>query len=236
MKSRTKMARNELHELGIKETLRRVLRYLLSSTMSKLLRPLNRTFSLNGITYKYTVSPRSYDNERSIEIPIVINFLKGKSSRNKIKVLEIGNVLNYYNIRGHDVLDKYEIYPGVINEDITQFNPIERYDIIISISTLEHVGQDEPVKEKEKVIKAIFNIKELLKQDGVALIAVPIGYNLTLDEFISHNQPFFASCTFMRRLTFYNKWRETNLQDAMNNKYAKKFPYGNAEAFLYLKR
>jgi hypothetical protein len=38
------------------------------------------------------------------------------------------------------VLDKYEQAPGVINEDVVSFSPPQKYDLIVSVSTLEHVG------------------------------------------------------------------------------------------------
>jgi len=58
-------------------------------------------------------------------------------------ILEIGNVLSRHIKLEHDILDKYETAKGVINEDIVDFKSEKKYDLIISISTLEHVGWDE---------------------------------------------------------------------------------------------
>ena len=43
----------------------------------------------------------------------------------------------------HDVLDKYEKGNNVINDDVVSFSTEVKYDLIVSVSTLEHVGWDE---------------------------------------------------------------------------------------------
>ncbi|TAK16890.1 MAG: hypothetical protein EPO37_07710, partial [Nitrosarchaeum sp.] len=76
-------------------------------------------------------------NERSVEIPLAIDMLKKNNGKN---ILEIGNVTsNYCNIP-HIVVDKYEKETNIINQDVIDFNSKAKFDLIISISTLEHVG------------------------------------------------------------------------------------------------
>jgi hypothetical protein len=53
-------------------------------------------------------------------------------------ILEIGNVLSNHVRFEHDVLDKYEFVKGIINEDVVDFRPEKRYDLIVSISTLDY--------------------------------------------------------------------------------------------------
>ena len=85
---------------------------------------------LNYFYYPYNATWR---NERIIEIPII-----WKSARNfKGKILEVGNVLSYYFPVNHDILDKYEKAKGVINKDILDLDEDNKYDLIVSISTLE---------------------------------------------------------------------------------------------------
>jgi hypothetical protein len=55
-------------------------------------------------------------------------------------------VLSYYFKVDHDILDKYEIIDGVINEDVVDFNPLKRYDLIISILSLPSVGWYEDIE------------------------------------------------------------------------------------------
>jgi hypothetical protein len=38
-------------------------------------------------------------------------------------ILEIGNVLSYHVRFEHDILDKYEIAKGIMNEDVVDFRP-----------------------------------------------------------------------------------------------------------------
>lgn len=70
-------------------------------------------------------------------------------------MLEVGNVLSHYFPIHHDIVDKYEVCPGVINQDIADFLPQEKYDLILSISTVEHVGWDEQPQEPTKLLQVI---------------------------------------------------------------------------------
>ena len=81
---------------------------------------------------------QAFENERTVEVPIIWDIVKKSGAA---RILEIGNVLqNYHPEARHDVLDKYEKGKGVINEDVAQFRPDKKYDLIVSISTMEHVA------------------------------------------------------------------------------------------------
>ena len=129
-------------------------------TYHKLLRS-NRTFAFNGERYAYFCHPyhETWKNVRAVEIPISHNFFKENSGK---RILEFGNVLSYYFPISHDVLDKYELRPGVVNDDVVEFKTDKQYDCIISISTLEHVGFDELPKDSEKTARAFENLKNCL--------------------------------------------------------------------------
>src|SRR5215216_4478266 len=92
-----------------------------------------KAFQFNGVDYLYFF--RKYNttflNERAVEIPIIVDFIKKYKSK---RILEIGNVLKHYFNFGFDIVDKYEKYQGVVNVDIIDFNPSEKYDLIVSIS------------------------------------------------------------------------------------------------------
>jgi cyclopropane fatty-acyl-phospholipid synthase-like methyltransferase len=51
----------------------------------------------------------------------------------------------------------------VINEDVVNFKSKKKYDLIVSISTLEHVGWDE---KPMKIPRAIENLKTLITPQG----------------------------------------------------------------------
>lgn len=103
---------------------------------------VERTFDFNGMPFHYFAHRYNgaHLSERTIEVPIMRSFIAGK-------VLEVGNVLNHYFPFEHEVADKFEKADGVINCDIRDFRSESRYDRVLSISTLEHVGWDERPKE-----------------------------------------------------------------------------------------
>jgi hypothetical protein len=74
-----------------------------------------------------------------IEVPIIYEMVKEAEAYGQ-KVLEVGNVLSHYFHVNHDIVYKYEKAKGVINEDVINFRLPKKYDLIISISTLEHMG------------------------------------------------------------------------------------------------
>ena len=113
-----------------------------------------KTFVFNGHTYPYLYHfcNKTWKNERGVEIPIFRDILLRHQAA---RILEVGNVLSHYFPVHHEVVDKYEVAPIVINQDIVEFAPTERYDLILSISTLEHVGWDEVPREPAKLLQAI---------------------------------------------------------------------------------
>ena len=100
-----------------------------------------KTFRLCGQRYNYIVHPHGFTwtNERAVEIPIAQAALQDNKNP---RILEVGNVTRHYFSSSHTVVDKYERAEGIINADIVDYSPPDKYDLIISISTLEHVGWD----------------------------------------------------------------------------------------------
>jgi len=130
----------------------------------------------------YHTYNKTFFNERKIEIPIAKEVLK-----NKKDILEIGNVLSHYIKINHDVIDKYEIGKGVINEDISEYKFNKKYDLIISISTFEHIGDKEKDIGNERLIRAFNNVMNNLKENGILLITFPIGNNKYLENYVKEN-------------------------------------------------
>lgn len=145
-------------------------------------------FTYEGKQHKYYIHwyNHTWNNSRKIEIPVFLKLYYESLGKD---VLEVGNVLSHYIPVFHDVLDKYEKEKGVINEDIIDYKPEEKYDAVFSCSTLEHVGFDEENKDPDGFIKAIENIKKnILKEGGVLFFSVPIGYNPGLDKALKENR------------------------------------------------
>ncbi len=193
---------------------------------------LNRYFVLDGKKYHYFINRyNALNSERAVEIPFTIEFLKQNRYKQK-RVLEIGNVLSHYFDFDHKIVDKYEKENFVDNIDIIDFSPKEKYQIIISVSTIEHVGFDEPIKEVGKSKKAIQKIISLLDRGGIALITVPLRYNPEIDSIIQNKEIKFSKTYFLKRYSNFNLWKQTSMKDAMQHVYGSRYPAANAVAFL----
>lgn len=144
------------------------------------------SFKYNGHRFRFFIHwyNHTWDNCRRYEIPIFLHLFNEYSGK---RILEVGNVINHYRtVYEHTVLDKYEQSLGVINEDIIDYKPRNKFDVVLSCSTLEHVGYDEPVKDRLGFKKAVDNIMDnVLKPGGVLICSVPLGYNPGLDRILA---------------------------------------------------
>jgi hypothetical protein len=183
-------------------------------------------FEFQGKEYHYFFHPycTTWRNERTVAVPIIW-YVISCQAQNK-KILEIGNMLSYYFEISHDVLDKYEIIEGIINEDVISFNPGIKYDLIVSIMTLQTVGWDETPKDPNKVLIAINNLKNLLSPGGELVIVHTLGHNRIMDEMIENGVIQFREYHCMKRQSGY-KWREVNVEDAKGSEYDERIPSGN---------
>lgn len=174
------------------------------------------TFEFLGKTYAYFNHRRNQTrlSERAVEIPIVWDAME--QSRGK-RVLEVGNVLSQYFPVTHDILDKYEKRDGVINQDIVDFDPPGRYDLIVCISTLEHIGWDESPREPGKILRALENLRNLLKPGGKLVVTVPLGYNQDLDRLLKNGTIHFSEQYCLRRLPDSNDWEVVNWEEVRRN-------------------
>ncbi len=190
------------------------------------------TFEFQGKTYRYFRHPhnRTWVNERIIEVPLGLDMLEQYKGK---RILEVGNVLSNYTKRNHEVLDKYEVSPGVINEDIVTFNPGKKYDLILCISTLEHVGWDETPREPDKVIDAVRNMKKLLAPKGVLLITTPFGYNPYLDVLLLEEKLPVDKTYFLERNNFWNDWHEIKMSELSKTHYSWFIMHANTVAVSF---
>jgi hypothetical protein len=120
------------------------------------------------------------DTERSLEIPIALEFVNLAPPG---QLLEIGNVLGYYaSVPVHTVVDRYEMIPGVLNLDAETIDLGRRFEFIVSVSTVEHIGFDEPVIDPRKAVRTVLGLRNLLNDDGHLLLSIPLGYNPEIDH------------------------------------------------------
>ena len=164
-----------------------------------------KTFVFDGVEYKYFYHKYNYTplNERCVEIPIVMRKLDEYLDAKK-QVFEIGNVMQNYHKREWEILDKFEKGDNVINKDIVDYKTDKRYDLIICVSTIEHIGFDDNLKDDDRISSAILNMKNMLKKDGELIITFPLGYNPNADKLVEKD--WFDKITLMRKVK--NKWKE----------------------------
>ncbi|NJR23786.1 MAG: glycosyltransferase [Richelia sp. CSU_2_1] len=166
------------------------------------------TFIFNGqqLSYNRFAHNNNPPSERAVEIPIACNFIARLPD--KTKLLEVGNVLQYYpelipagaEIQARRIIDKYETAAGVEQVDLMDLDPEEKYSGIICVSTVEHIGQgiDPNQSYGDKLekndwqgpLRAIAKIYDLLSDNGQALITVPFGRYLERGWYVQFSQDY----------------------------------------------
>ena len=190
-------------------------------------------FAFQGDTYPYFYHAynRAYMNDRTWEVPVGQKLVRECGG----DVLEVGNVLGHYGPIQHTVLDKYEQGAGIVNEDAETFQG-GPYDLIVSISTIEHIGWDEERKDPDKVIRALDNLKALLKPGGKLVITFPLGYNPPLDSRLESGALGFSETYYMKRISQDNQWKEATWDEVKGSEFGKPFNNGNGDVIgVYVK-
>jgi SAM-dependent methyltransferase len=169
----------------------------------------HHTFVFDGTAYPYFYHPYNniQRNERSIEVPIIWDQVCRSRGG---AILEIGNVLSHYFDVSHIIVDKYEVAPGVANIDVVDLDQTPRFDLIVSISTLEHVGWDESPRNPKKFLTALRVLTSTLKPGGRLMFTVPYGYNNFVSRLIRIKSTVLGKVSLMRRVSFDNRWEQCN--------------------------
>jgi hypothetical protein len=192
-----------------------------------------RCFVLDGDSLAYHVAPgtRTWDNERAVELPVIWRELqrRGRSEG----VLEVGNVLSHYFEIAHPVLDKYERDRHVTwNDDVVAFQPSFAPELILSISTLEHVGYSESPRDLGKFRAAIDALTGWLAPGGRLLFTVPLGYNPAVREYLDAPHVERTAVRCLRRATLDNLWVQADYADVREVRYDRPFRCANAVALV----
>jgi SAM-dependent methyltransferase len=187
------------------------------------------TFTFAGAEYRYFVHAynETWRNERAVELPIVLRAL---DEHEGARVLEIGNVLAHYGCGGHDVVDKYESAPGVRSVDVVELHAPRPYDLVVTISTLEHVGFDEDVRDPDKPRLAVERMAAVLAPGGTLLVTVPLGYNDALDRDLRQGRIAFDELRFLKRISSDNRWLEVPASEVEGIAYGAPYGWANGLA------
>jgi hypothetical protein len=206
----------------------KLLRVLFAPFIVRFLKP--KTFIVNGAVYSlfYHSYNTTWANERAVEVPFVKSIVD--SARDK-RILEIGNVLSHFYPCDWDVIDKFERQKGVLNEDILTFRPHEKYDLIVSISTFEHIGYDDGSSDSaSKIAESWRNVvNSCLSEDGLAVITSPIGYNSDMDDLVFRNAFAFDKIIFLKRGPG-RSWEEVERAEAKLSEYGSPYSCANSVA------
>jgi hypothetical protein len=143
-------------------------------------------------------------------------------------VLELGNVMPLAGAGGHTVVDKYEQGLGVINEDIVDYTPCRRFRLLLSLSTLEHVGWDEQPCDCEKAERALARLDDLVEPDGAMLVTIPVGYHRRLEQAFTSPDAPFESVTMFAKTSRRATWEIRRLSELSRFHYATPYALGNA--------
>jgi SAM-dependent methyltransferase len=164
-------------------------------------------FELQGERHRYLYHryKRSWLTERAVEVPVVQAEVDRHAGQ---RVLEVGHVLGHFRPQTHVVVDKYEQAPGVLNRDVLDLGELGPFDLIVAISTLEHVGHDESPRDPTAAPVAVAALGERLAPGGRLLITVPAGYNRAFDAAIADGSIPTSSLTALRRVGGGTRWRE----------------------------
>lgn len=179
------------------------------------------TFDYNGKKYPYFFHARvagagpSWKNERCVNIPIIWETISEYRRENK-RVLELGNVISYAMDIDHDVIDKYELMDGIINEDIVDYKPKLKYDLIVSVLCLQSVGWDEIPKDPPKILRALENMNDMLAPGGKMVISVGWGWNQYLENLILDGDFKFDEQWYLKKGKGY-RWREVQSIDEIKD-------------------
>lgn len=188
-------------------------------------------FTLLGRTYPIHVAwyNKTWRNERQVEVPPVLELI---SQNDPGQTLEIGNVLAHYVTTGHTVVDKYEDDPSTLRADVVDYEPGRRFRLIVAISTLEHVGWDEPVRDPAKFGRAIRHLAGLLDPGGLLWASIPLGHNPSADAFIGHPDAGFEVSYLIRRSKRPGDWKEATVAAPEAYPYDSEIPTAQAVAIL----
>ena len=219
-----------VRRFGWAEVFRKPLRLALAPLIIPCLKPRSfqwRGHSLDAFYHRYNIT---WAGERMVEIPIAKMFLERFAGKT---IVEVGNVMQHYGPIAHQVIDKYEVGPGVENMDVLDFRPGKKIDLLLSISTFEHIGfdDDDGKSSGQKILDAVRHCRSIISENGTLVITVPLGYNPDLDRLIQTGALGSSSISFLRRVGFSN-WEETDLATACQHPYGWRFPYANSLAVI----
>jgi cyclopropane fatty-acyl-phospholipid synthase-like methyltransferase len=115
------------------------------------------------------------------------------------------------------VIDLNEKWPGATNADIMIYQPEQPLDLIVSISTLEHIGYNKWTDTGlYKLSEVMVRLERMLAPGGVFVATVPIGWRPDMDAEIRTEQTGADQVWYMRQTSeVENTWTECTQDEAL---------------------
>jgi SAM-dependent methyltransferase len=169
-------------------------------------------FQLDGESYAYLFHryKATWLTERAVEVPVVQRLVDREPGR----VLEVGNVLSHYRAQRHLVVDKYEQAPGIMNRDVLDLDDLGQFELVVAISTLEHVGWDEEPRRPQAALEAVSALRERVAPGGRLVLTHPVGYNPRLDDALSSGAVPLERTAALRRAGRRTRWEQVPTEEA----------------------
>jgi SAM-dependent methyltransferase len=176
------------------------------------------TFEVDGRRYEYLHHPYRWTwlTERAPEVPLMKEVLDRHAGQ---RILEVGNVMSHYFETSHEVVDKYETGPNIRQLDVLDIESEEGYDLILVISTFEHVGWDEEPRRPQAAVEAVEHLRGLLRPGGKLVATIPVNYHPGLDAALREGRIPGAKLTALRREERANVWRQVDPATVWDSKY-----------------
>jgi hypothetical protein len=129
------------------------------------------------------------------------------------RILEIGNVLAHYGTTGWPAVDLRE---GPIKADVMRWTPERPVDLLISISTVEHIGFGKFAADTAPTTPAdvMRRFRSFLAPDGQAIVTAPTAYNPALDAQLVEGALGVNKAWFMRVVNRV-EWEECTRDEAL---------------------
>ena len=166
------------------------------------------SFKINNLVFDYCRDQynKSYENERSIEIPLGHYFLDKFND----DVFEVGSVMIHYGGDLHTVIDLCEKHPRVLNVNALDADYTNKN--VLCISTIEHMMKREYGNGSNE--DSITFLKKVINEANNYLITFPPTYNEFLDDYIVNEliAKKASNIFLLKRVSSDNQWAvERNL-------------------------
>jgi hypothetical protein len=171
------------------------------------------------IPLHYEFQRWAWRTERCVEIGLGRRAVQNHRAE---EVLEVGNVLPLAGTTGQTVVDKYEHGAGVLNVDIVDFDPGRTYELVVSLSTLEHVGWDEIPQDPGKAASALDVIDRL---GSKLLVTIPVGVHPRLESAFLDGP--FDDVVLLVKTGRRARWEPRPLAERSTIRYGEPYACGN---------